>query len=389
MFARTTLFISAAVMAVASPTIAEPKIYWAALDASINRANVDGSSIEEILKQKSGTNEPAAIAIDTNARKMYWTDYTAAMIQRANLDGTNIEPLVTDGLLNPQGIALDTTAGKMYWVDRGAAKIQRASLDGSNVEDLVTVLGAPWAIALDPEAGKMYWTNAESSIGVTRANMDGSDAEQLIAGFAGGIALDLAAGRMYWGDGPSIKRANLDGSSVKTYLPGLGGWFVWSLTIDAAADRVYWSSFGSEGRGEISWCNLNLDSFFCGGISVSVWYISGLAVADFCDHTICDDVDACTFDRCRADGACESTPALFGDVAGSNGTCGPNGGVELTDILAVLDAFQGGYADGCGLTDLDIAQPDGCGPDGEISLFDILAVLDAFSAVDGCCPKGR
>ena len=70
-------------------------------------------------------------------------------IQRANLDGSNIEDLVTQGLSGPAGIALDVAGGKMYWTnDWSTGKIQRANLDGSNVEDLVIELREPAGIAL-------------------------------------------------------------------------------------------------------------------------------------------------------------------------------------------------------------------------------------------------
>ena len=60
-------------------------------------------------------------------------------IQRANLDGSHIEDLVTQGLEGPTGIALDVVGGKMYWTDSGTEKIQRANLDGSHIEDLVKI----------------------------------------------------------------------------------------------------------------------------------------------------------------------------------------------------------------------------------------------------------
>ena len=87
---------------------------------------------------------------------MYWTDSGTDKIQRANLDGSNIEDLVTQGLSYPAGIALDVEGGKMYWTDSGTDKIQRANLDGSNIEDLVTQgLRGPVGIALGvlPSAG--------------------------------------------------------------------------------------------------------------------------------------------------------------------------------------------------------------------------------------------
>ena len=54
------------------------------------------------------------------------------------------------------GISQDN--GKMYWTQINfGAKIRRADLDGSNVEDLVTSgLIDPHGIALDLADGKMY-----------------------------------------------------------------------------------------------------------------------------------------------------------------------------------------------------------------------------------------
>jgi len=86
---------------------------------------------------------------DGDNPKMYWTDGDTGKIQRANLDGSSIEELVT-GLTTPRGIALDVSGGKMYWTDAGTDKIQRANMDGTGVEDLVTTgLSFLSGIALD------------------------------------------------------------------------------------------------------------------------------------------------------------------------------------------------------------------------------------------------
>ena len=139
---------------------------------------------------------------DRTAGKMYWTDTSTAKIQRANLDGSGVEDLVTSGLSFPLGLALDVGAGKMYWTDAGRAKIQRANLDGSGVEDLVTSgLSFPLGLALDVGAGKMYWTDT-STAKIQRANLDGSGVEDLVTGLGRprGLALDVGAGKMYWTD---------------------------------------------------------------------------------------------------------------------------------------------------------------------------------------------
>ena len=127
-----------------SPSAA--RIYWT--DAgrnTIGRAGLDGSGVEDLLPH--GLVEPYGIALAVADGKMYWADWDVG-IQRANLDGTGVETLVRTA--RPNGIALDTTRGKMYWTDYGANMIRRADLDGSRVEDLVvTSLDNPYGIALD------------------------------------------------------------------------------------------------------------------------------------------------------------------------------------------------------------------------------------------------
>ena len=97
----------------------------------------------------------------------------------------------------------------------------------------------------------------------------------------------------------------------------------------------------------------------------------------------------CEFGRCL-DGVCQVTPALYGDVASVGGVCGPDGAIELTDILAIFDEFAGTFRDGCELVNMDIAGTAGsCKPDEDINLSDILNVLDAFQGLDRCCADGR
>lgn len=97
----------------------------------------------------------------------------------------------------------------------------------------------------------------------------------------------------------------------------------------------------------------------------------------------CDDGEICTFDRCT-DNACSNIAALFGDTVGDSGTCGPDGVVGLGDILAVLDGFQGAFAEGCARHNIDITGDTHCVSDGTIDLHDILAVLNAFSGTGDC-----
>ncbi|RKU11904.1 hypothetical protein C6502_07370 [Candidatus Poribacteria bacterium] len=202
------------------------KMYWTDGVGKIQRANLDGTNVQDLVTTER--NGPGGIALDVTDGKMYWADDGVGRgrgkIQRANLDGTNVQDLVTTGLVRPQRIALDVAGGKMYWTnwgeDRGRDKIQRANLDGTNVQDLVTTgLGIPNGIALDVTDGKMYWTDGGTDK-IQRANLDGTNVQDLVTtGLENpyGIALDVMEGKMYWTDGGTdkIQRANLDGTNVQ------------------------------------------------------------------------------------------------------------------------------------------------------------------------------
>ena len=136
-------------------------MYWTKWQGeSINRANLDGSNVEEVLA--TGSYWPWAIALDLDAAKMYWTiGGSIPRVRRANMDGSNVEDAVIN-LLRPQGITLDLHAGKVYWTEGPLLQtlLRRANLDGSNIEDLgVEGNTAPDGINIDSDAGKVDGTD--------------------------------------------------------------------------------------------------------------------------------------------------------------------------------------------------------------------------------------
>jgi sugar lactone lactonase YvrE len=220
------------------------RMYWTdAADGTIQRANLDGSSVENLVATGAG---PQGIALDVTGGKMYWVEADGQKVRRANLDGSAVEDLV--GSVGPADIALDVTGGKMYWTDVFVTgKIQRANLDGSAVEDLITFGAARYGIALDVTGGKMYWTD-QGNVIIQRSNLDGSSVENLVTtglSFPHGIALDLAGGKMYWTDllTHKIQRANLDGSGVEDLVTGLEN--PAGIALDLTSGKMYWTDFGS------------------------------------------------------------------------------------------------------------------------------------------------
>ncbi len=210
---------------------------------TIRRANLDGTSVEEL--PISGLLSPQGIAVDPVGFKIYWTDSLTDKIQRAGLDGSGVEDLPISGLISPRGIGVDSLNKKIYWTDSGTDTIGRANLDGTSAEELpISGLLSPQGIVVDPAGGKIYWIDSLTDK-IQRADLDGTDAEDLpISGLISpqGIAMDPLNKKIYWTDNgaDAIRRANLDGTSVEE-LPISGLLSPQGIVIDPEGGKIYWA----------------------------------------------------------------------------------------------------------------------------------------------------
>jgi len=203
----------------------------------------------------ASSTDVSGLAVDVEARKIYWSDYAGNRILRAGFDGSDVEEVVASAVLAPVGVAVVPALGKIYWVTdpEYPRMVQRASIDGSDVEDLVAGedVNRPGAIAVDAEGGHIYWTEAVNGK-VRRAGLDGSSVEDLVdrkvlTSF--GIALDVAAGKVYWSDFASgtIERADLDGSEHEEILTRASGIDAPAgIALDVRGRKLYWADQGSE-----------------------------------------------------------------------------------------------------------------------------------------------
>ncbi len=126
-----------------------------------------------------------ALGSPVSADMLYWANMTDDKIQRANLDGTGIEDVIT-GLSSPRGLALDPDGGKIYWTETISGRIRRANFDGTGIETIAAAV-KPWAIAVIHDLGKVYWSDIDASDvystrpNIRRANLDGSSDEDIIS----------------------------------------------------------------------------------------------------------------------------------------------------------------------------------------------------------------
>ena len=73
------------------------------------------------------------LSVDIEAGKIYWTDQlvTSKSVQRANLDGSNLEDVISGAAGLPMGVAIDGYNEKLYWTEYGTGTINRSNLDGT------------------------------------------------------------------------------------------------------------------------------------------------------------------------------------------------------------------------------------------------------------------
>lgn len=233
--------LNAALGPAAIPADAQPPdtaLYWTDSGLqTISRSELDGTGGETIVS--AGLDFPEGIVVLRDAGELWWADGGLGAILRSDLDGAGIDTVLA-GLAAPAGIAVDTFHGKVYWSNVAVGTIARANLDGSGVEVVVPAFGHVRYLAIDPGGGKLYFTG-EQNTKVQRANLDGTNVEDLaVGGNPLGIALDLGFQKVYWvSDG--IHRANLDGSDPEEVLavPAAG------LAVDSFFGKIYWTSLAS------------------------------------------------------------------------------------------------------------------------------------------------
>jgi hypothetical protein len=160
--------------------------------------------------------------------------------------------------LIPIAAAAPAPAASVYWSD--LLGIHRANLDGTDREDLLDNRAV--GLQLDIDAGKMYWTDGLTDT-VFRADLDGGNVEPLAvdkSGFLVNIALDVTNERVYWTNpaGDTVLRTGFGGGDVQPVVsPDPLTNRPYGLAIDSHHEKLYWSETGDFGGGPILRSNLD------------------------------------------------------------------------------------------------------------------------------------
>lgn len=231
------------------------KIFFADSGAKkILRANLDGSSVEEVV---GGLGEPVGIAVHEEAGHIYWTDAATRKIQRANLNGTDVKDLVTFSEGSPAGISLDVIDGKMYWSDSAIQlhRIQRANLNGSAVETFFSaglqIVQSVYVHRIGGGTGlhRVYWADSFTRK-IQSANLQGLDVYEHAKSDIGkpqGVIWDWQSSKVVWTDSfaDEVRRAGFYNKYiepiVKTDLDIPSG-----VAIDPNERKLYWADAGTQ-----------------------------------------------------------------------------------------------------------------------------------------------
>ena len=197
------------------------KIYWTsqvnATSGAINSANLDGTGATVLTSILS---VPVGIAVDTAGSKLYWTN-TRGRIQSANLNGSSIKN-VMQNLSDPTDIVVSN--GFIYWTE-GGNSVRRVNISGQKIAiDVAVNLDSVGGLAVG--SGKVYWTEMTSATAgtVNGANLNGTNFEALATLLSApmGISVDTAGSKLYWTNARGrVQSANLDGSGIKNVVEGL------------------------------------------------------------------------------------------------------------------------------------------------------------------------
>jgi len=236
-------------------------IYWATGAAAVGRANINGTGATNIVPGLSTANY---ISLDFSSPvppKLYWTEGNLQEIHRINTDGSDFERYYFGGFSPlPTGIAIDANARTIFWADGQHNNIKRGLIGETDFDNPQIILDYPDAspgiagLDIDPDNTMIYFADVDNGR-IQRANysnfppsLTGSDIVTITNPF--GVDLDLINRKIYYTANDlaainrgTLYRANLDGTGQETLWSDLDPdpqRFIHDVKVDPINGLVYW-----------------------------------------------------------------------------------------------------------------------------------------------------
>ena len=238
---------------------------------AVGRANVDGSGAEDVIVTRGTRSGVRGIALDVTANKVYWNERNAVRRANLDGSGEEDFVTQSGGeIAQGIALVGDDVYWASYsWADNRGVIRRAAKQDGSAPDDIVVIEGDPILFPqhIAVSGSHVFWTTGNK---LSKANLDGSGVTDLVTNTASGdLAVDVANGKIYWAIGadsgtigapgptgpgeepaphPSttiVRRANLDGTEVEELVTDASGDRVGGIALDTGAGRMYWVMLGT------------------------------------------------------------------------------------------------------------------------------------------------
>ncbi|XP_045484331.1 low-density lipoprotein receptor-related protein 1B [Pieris rapae] len=125
-----------------------------------NAAPAHRPALVRTLLQLTTADRPRAIDYDPCEHRVYWTNWNEKRprISRVHSTGRGASDVITTDILMPNALALEHDARLLYWADARLDKIERARYDGSHRRIVTRARSEhPYAIAVG--GGYVFWTD--------------------------------------------------------------------------------------------------------------------------------------------------------------------------------------------------------------------------------------
>jgi hypothetical protein len=209
------------------------QLYFGDTDGNLFRANLDGTGVSLLLQ---GLGAVIDSVVDAHAGKLY---FTGPGVFRANLDGSHLELLAS---FHYAGLALDPLSQSLFLTADNEGRIDRLDLRSHTLTTILQFPVEPlsnWLpdVAVDVVNRKLYWIHSSlTHPAIQMSNLDGSHLQDVVVAdpepiggiFGRYLAIDAANRKLYWSSPTSplepgnfnggIFRANLDGSNPEQVI---------------------------------------------------------------------------------------------------------------------------------------------------------------------------
>jgi sugar lactone lactonase YvrE len=215
------------------------RYFWSDYRGYIYSCLFDGSDVKLVTDQIPG---PYGIAVDEINDCLFVADFYSSAVVKVNLhNGT--ATVIVSGVINVVDIAVNVTSTELYFT--AGDKIYATTVSGGGVRTVLDFSNsaiALFGLDIDSVENELYFVNplgnapASFPCVIQRIKTDGTGLATIISNiqYATNCVLDTTTGHIFWQEPfqNKIRRANMDGTNVITFVSEAGSVYTWVALLD-------------------------------------------------------------------------------------------------------------------------------------------------------------